>query len=309
MVLNNIVVVGSCMIDLVSYAPRLPFPGETIHGSKFVTTYGGKGANQCVAASKLGGKTALVARVGDDIWGKKYIENLKKENVSTLFVKEMPQVSTGIAQIIVSDSGENQIVIVAGANDELTRQDVENAKTTIKEAAVVVLQLETSVDIAIKTMELCKGISILNGAPALGNYNPKLLKLPTIFCVNESEASIFAGIPVNSKRDAERAAFELLSKGCNSVLITLGAQGALYVSKREKKCYHFNSPSVKCIDSTGAGDAFIGALAYLLANKKDLLKSIEMSCIIAADSVTRQGTQISFPDSDILKTLEHLSRD
>ncbi|KAJ8924869.1 hypothetical protein NQ315_001024 [Exocentrus adspersus] len=318
---KHIVVVGSCMIDFVSYAPRLPGPGETIHGTKFATNFGGKGANQCIAAAKLGGRnyacrqgtnpfetpyksfSCIIFQVGDDIWGKKYIESLKNDGIRVDYVEETEGVSTGIAQIIVSDAGENQIVIVAGANLRLSVQDVGTAKDVIADAAIVVLQLETPVEVAIETLRLCKGISILNGAPAIAQFDPELLTLPSIFCVNEPEATVFTGLPVNNKSEAETAAIKLLSMGCKSVIITLGAAGALYVSNEDKQFVHVCSPSVKCVDSTGAGDAFIGALAYLLANRKDLgiERALLYACMIAADSVTRPGTQISFPGPEILK--------
>ncbi|CAH0563562.1 unnamed protein product [Brassicogethes aeneus] len=304
---TDIVVVGSCMIDFVSYTSRLPKVGETIHGSKFVTNFGGKGANQCVAAAKLGGKTTLVARVGDDIWGEKYIENLKRENVNTEFIKKTDNSTSGIAQIIVSEAGENQIVIVAGANAKLNANDVISAKSAIERASVVILQLETSVEVAIKTLELSKGISILNGAPALSTYDLKLLTLPTIFCVNETEAAIFTGLSsVNNVSEAETAARHLIGKGCNSVLITLGPQGAIYLNKDDHKLLHVSSPKVQSVDTTGAGDAFIGALAFVLANQKGVTMEMAMkiACHVAADSVTRAGTQISFPNAKILPNIK-----
>ncbi|CAG9773781.1 unnamed protein product [Ceutorhynchus assimilis] len=303
---KKIVVVGSCMIDFVSYAPRLPEAGETIHGHKFVTNFGGKGANQCVAAAKLGGDVALVARVGDDVWGPKYINNLKNEQIDTQNVRITENSSSGIAQIIVADSGINQIVIVAGANLSLSPKDVLDSQPLISLAKVLVLQLETPVETAIEALKLCKGISILNGAPALAQYNLELLKLPSIFCVNESEASVFTGLPVNNVCEAEIAAKLLISKGCQSVLITVGAEGAVYLSNDpSKKLLHVDSPKVKSIDTTGAGDAFIGALAFCLANYDHISmeNAIKAACIVAADSVTRLGTQISFPGPEILQNV------
>ncbi|XP_056643211.1 ribokinase-like [Diorhabda sublineata] len=299
---NDIVVVGSCMIDFVSYAARLPKSGETIHGKEFATNFGGKGANQCVAAAKLGGDAALVARVGDDVWGPKYIDNLNKLRINTDFVRITEGVSTGVAQITVSDSGENQIIIVAGANHCLTAADVELAQDIITKAAVLVLQLETSQDVAIRAIQLCRGISILNGAPALADFNPQLLKLPTIFCVNETEASVFTGgLPVNNICEAQNAASALIKKGCNSVIITLGSRGAIYADNKEK--FHICSPTVKSVDTTGAGDAFIGALAFLLATETNISmrRAVEKACLAASDSVTRPGTQISFPGPSILQ--------
>ncbi|KRT82448.1 hypothetical protein AMK59_3547, partial [Oryctes borbonicus] len=217
---NSIVVIGSCMIDFVCYSSRLPCAGETLHGYKFVTNFGGKGANQCVAAHKLGGSTTMIARVGDDIWGDKYIENFKELGINCDYVKKTPNFSNGIAQISVADSGANQIIIVAGANSELCGNDIQEAKQAVESADVLVCQLETSADVAMDAMKLCKGLTILNGAPALDKYDPQLITLPSIFCVNESEASVFSGIPVSSVRDAEKALKLLLEKGCKCIIIT-----------------------------------------------------------------------------------------
>jgi len=299
---SNIVVVGSCMVDFTSYVPRLPKEGETIHGSKFNVTFGGKGANQCVAAAKLGGKTALIARVGDDTWGENYLKNLYDLNVDAGFVRVTPNQSSGIAQINVSESGANQIIVVAAANKQLSPQDVESAKDLVSNADVVVCQLETSSEVAIRALELCKGISILNGAPAIPNCDKKLLTLPTIFCVNESEAALFAGCPIESTSDAAKAICILLEQGCKTVILTLGSQGTLLASQKSPQPKHILSRPVNCVDSTGAGDAFIGALAYLLANRRDLSleECVEAANYVAADSVTRPGTQVSFPGPEIL---------
>ncbi|XP_044759998.1 ribokinase-like isoform X2 [Coccinella septempunctata] len=302
---NEVVVVGSCMIDFVGYAPRLPKPGETIHGTEFVTNFGGKGANQCVAAAKLGVSTTLIARVGNDSWGDKYLSNLMKNEVDTSFVFKTDGESTGIAQISVAESGENQIVIIAGANKKLCIEDIEEASEIIETAKLLILQLETSVDVAVKAMRLCKGISILNGAPFTTEYDPSLFELPTIFCVNEHEASQFTKLPVTNKREAEIAASRMISLGCKSVLITLGAEGAVFAEKTSGNIFYVESPKVECVDSTGAGDAFIGALAYFLVRRKDLPmeEMVEKACVVAADSVTRKGTQPSFSDERILEKL------
>ncbi|XP_017782669.1 PREDICTED: ribokinase-like [Nicrophorus vespilloides] len=303
---NSIVVVGSCMIDFVSYAPRLPQEGETIHGTKFVTNFGGKGANQCVAAAKLGGNTTLIARVGDDIWADKYIDNLKACKVNTKYMEKTEGYASGVAQITVSADGANQIVIVAGANSKLCPDDVRRSEQAIKNAAVLVCQLETCAEVAIESMQLCGGVTILNGAPAVSQYDMRLLTTPKIFCVNESEASIFSGVEVKNINDGKEAIEALLLKGCNSVILTLGSEGALYSCKADPNNFvYVKCPKVKCVDSTGAGDSFIGALAYLLANKKDLSmeKCLEQACTVASDSVTKPGTQISFPGPEILLKL------
>lgn len=303
---NYILVVGSCMIDFVSYTPRLPLEGETIHGHKFVTNFGGKGANQCVAAAKLGSKTALLARVGNELWGDKYIENLKQNNVDTSLVIKTDKEPTGIAMITVSDAGNNQIVIVAGANLKLSPDDIVQVETFVTNAKVLILQLETPISAALKALEICTGISILNGAPAMTDYDPRILTLPTIFCVNESEASIFSGIKVHSIDDGKEAIEILLNKGCQSVILTMGAQGSLFSQSKglnsERRVEYIPCPKVKCVDSTGAGDAFIGALAHLLISVPhiDMRRAIEISSALASDSVTRPGTQMSYCTKEIL---------
>ncbi|XP_065161183.1 ribokinase-like [Atheta coriaria] len=303
---KSIVVVGSCMVDFVSYASRLPKAGETIHGSKFVTNFGGKGANQCVAAAKLGGKTTLIARVGLDSHGENYLENLRSLGVNATNVMKTDGQSTGIAQINVSDAGENQIVIVSGANNSLSSQDVEKCRDVVENAGILVCQLETKMEVAITALKLSKGISILNGAPSFKEFPAELLTLPTIFCVNESEAEDFAGIPIKTLDDGKQALKKLLQLGCKSVILTMGAEGVLFgVQPSQIDIFHTPCPQVTCVDSTGAGDMFIGALAFLLANwdRNNIENCIKVACQLASDSVTRPGTQISYPHADILKDL------
>ncbi|XP_019770332.1 ribokinase isoform X2 [Dendroctonus ponderosae] len=242
-------------------------------------------------------------QVGDDVWGPKYIANLESLQVNTQYVKTTENSSSGIAQINVADNGMNQIIIVAGANQRLNLKDIEDAESIISSADVLVLQLETPVETAIRALQLAKGVSILNGAPAIETFNEELLRLPSIFCVNESEASIFSGLPVNNPNEAETAAKELIAKGCQSVLITLGEDGAIFLtSDPNVPVFKADAPQVKSADTTGAGDAFIGALAFCLANLKEfsIQQAIKAACIVAADSVTRLGTQISFPGEEIL---------
>lgn len=300
----EIVVVGSCMIDFTSYSKSLPKPGETLHGTKFVTNFGGKGANQCVASAKLGACTALVAKVGEDEWGEKYINSLKNYGIDTKYVSKVQNQSSGIAQINVAENGNNQIVIIAGANNHLLPKDVDDATEYIKNAKVLILQLETSPDVAKAALKLCQGVTVLNGAPYVPDMDLNILKLPTIFCVNEIEASEFAGVAINDQKDAIEAAHVLLDKGCKNVLITLGSQGALYLNGETKDLLTIPAPSVECIDSTGAGDAFIGALGFfLLKNEISMADKIDKACKIASDSTRRQGSQISFPEKSILKEL------
>ncbi|XP_046372098.2 ribokinase-like isoform X2 [Haliotis rufescens] len=241
----DVTVVGSCMTDLVSYAPRQPKPGETIHGTKFQIGFGGKGANQCVMAAKLGAKTAMVAKVGDDSFGKNYIQNFKDNNIDIGHVGVTADASTGVAPITVSD-------------------DVK---------------------------------SIFNPAPAQESLPTELYSDCDIFCANETEAEILTGQKVSSIEEAKAAVLALLDKGCNSVVLTLGELGSLYVSQSERDPHVVPCPKVTPVDTTGAGDAFLGALAFYLAlyPNMTIIEALTRSSRLAAISVQAMGTQTSFP--------------
>ncbi|XP_046382464.1 ribokinase-like [Ischnura elegans] len=297
---SKVVVLGSCMIDFSSYAPRLPKPGETLHGYKFVQGFGGKGANQCIAASRLCTRATLIARVGDDLFGTNYIKYLEETGIYTKFIKKTDDISSGIATIIVADSGENQIVIVAGANTKLSPEDVNEAADVIKNAPVLVCQFETPLETTLAALQMKKeagtGISIVNAAPAVADVDPELLSSADIFCVNETEAEIMTGIKVDSVKSAEKAIKKFKELGCKTIIITLGAAGAVF-NKEDEEIKHVAANKVTPVDTTGAGDAFIGALAYYLANHQNLTMEdvIKRSCNLATLSVATPGTQSSFP--------------
>ncbi|KAL1138413.1 hypothetical protein AAG570_008477 [Ranatra chinensis] len=290
------------MIDLVCYAPRLPRRGETLHGTKFSIGHGGKGANQCVAAAKLGASTSLIARLGDDSFGKEYLKSLKELGINTDNVILTPLKSSGMAQITVSESGDNHIVIVAGANDLLSVEDIRASQNMIEEAKVVIFQFETPLSTTVNTLQLLKDssgkpVSIVNGAPALDHLDSKIFPLCDIFCVNESEAGAILREDVDSVENATHAAKKFLQLGCNTVIITLGSKGAVFATENSK-IGHVPAQSVTPVDTTGAGDAFIGALAYFTAfmGQLPLSERIRRSCVVASTSVLRAGTQISFPN-------------
>ncbi|XP_046551163.1 ribokinase-like [Haliotis rubra] len=296
----DVTVVGSCMTDLVSYAPRQPKPGETIHGTNFQIGFGGKGANQCVMAAKLGAKTAMVTKVGDDSFGKNYIQNFKDHNINIDHVGVTADASTGVAPITVSDDGQNSIVIVAGANMLLSEQDVAAAEHLIMTSKVILCQLEIPVQSTLTALNIAKkrGVkSIFNPAPAQEGLPSELYSDCDIFCANESEAEILTGEKVSSIEDAKAAALTLLNKGCNSVVLTLGELGSVYVSQTEQEPQVVPCPKVIPVDTTGAGDAFLGALAYYLAlyPKMTVLEALTRSSRLASISVQAKGTQTSFP--------------
>ncbi|XP_014226504.1 ribokinase-like [Trichogramma pretiosum] len=296
---EKIVVVGSCMIDFITYSSRLPKPGETLEGSKFEQGFGGKGANQCVTAARLGASTLFVTALGSDALGHDYMKKLKDENVSTDEVLIKDKIHTGVAQIAVAETGENSIVIIKGANGLLSKNDVINAKEKIQAASVLICQLEIPMETTLEALRLYNGhgISIMNAAPAPTDIDFEIFKLCDIFCVNEIEAEAITGIKNVSLINGQLVADSFLALGCDVIIITLGAQGVIHASQNDKRVVHAPVEPVKAVDTTGAGDAFIGALAYYLAYHKNLSLN---DCIVRANkiagySVMKTGTQSSFP--------------
>ncbi|XP_058447879.1 ribokinase-like [Malaya genurostris] len=294
----DVVIFGSCIVDFISYVPRLPKVGETLHGTKFVTGFGGKGANQCIAAARLGSRTAIIGKLGNDPWGKSYRDALRQEGVNVDRVDLIEGESTGIAQINVANNGDNQIVIVVGANNCLKPVDVQASSQLLGTAKVLICQLETPLEATIEALKSFSGISIMNAAPALENIPQDLLKYATIFCVNETEAALITDLQVETIMQAKAALLKLQNMGCGTVIITLGEKGAIFATKSEAKIIHVKPCQVeRVVDTTGAGDAFIGALAHFIAGNPsaELLQCIAAANKVAAMSVQKPGTQTSFP--------------
>ncbi|KAI8034809.1 ribokinase [Drosophila gunungcola] len=300
---TEVLVFGSAIIDFICYTPRLPKPGETLHGHRFQTGYGGKGANQCVAAARLGSRTALVAKLGADTFGGDYLRQLRDvEGVNVEHVQQLEGQTTGVAQIAVSEGGENNIIIVVGANSMLSSCDVAHADALFQEAKVLVCQLETPIEATLTALKSFRGVSIVNAAPAMENTPRELLQLAGIFCVNESEAALMTQMAsIETVEQAQAATAKLIEMGANTVVITLGKLGAVFGSADSKGEYrHVPAPHVpaeKVVDTTGAGDAFIGALAHNIARhaKGKLEDHIAAACAVASQSVQLPGTQASFP--------------
>ncbi|XP_041487053.1 ribokinase isoform X2 [Microtus oregoni] len=285
---------------LCSLTSRLPKTGETIHGHKFFIGFGGKGANQCVQAARLGAKASIVCKVGKDSFGTDYIENLKQNHISTEFTYQTRDAATGAASIIVNDEGENFIVIVAGANLLLNTEDLQKAASVISRARVMICQLEISPATSLEalTMARSSGVKTLfNPAPAVADLDPQFYALSSVFCCNESEAEILTGLAVSNPTEAGKAALVLLERGCQVVVITLGASGCVTVSQTEPVPKHIPTEAVKAVDTTGAGDSFVGALAFYLAYYPSLPmeEMLKRSNFIAAVSVQATGTQSSYP--------------
>ncbi|XP_026477572.1 ribokinase-like [Ctenocephalides felis] len=269
--MSDIIVLGSCSVDFTCFAARLPKAGETIHGKKFMTSFGGKGANQCVSAAKLGGKTALIANLGNDKWGIEYKTYLEKLSINTAQVHLKSDYDTGIAHISVAESGENQIIIVAGANGSLTPGHVETMKDVWDSAKILVCQLETPIDATLAALKHFKGISILNAAPAQPCTNDDLLKLPSIFCVNEVEASIISGIDVSNVEEANTAISIFLQRGCRTIIVTLGAEGAVFASQEDPVPIFVPAKKVAPTDTTPSGlsDRILGEITLEAQGETD----------------------------------------
>ena len=306
----KVCVVGASNIDLISYLPRLPALGETLHGDRFATGFGGKGANQAVMAAKLGAHVVMITKVGRDDFGDRTLDNFRGFGIDVEQVSQTAQASTGVAPIFVDPDGNNAIVIVTGANDLLDASDIDAARPAMAAAGVVICQLEIPVDVtagALRTARAEQTLTILNPAPARDDLPAELLADCDVLCPNQSEAGLLTGRSVETVEDAFDAARELLGRGPRSVVVTLGSAGCVVADQSGMD--HLSGLSVEVVDSTGAGDAFVGALSYYLARGEDLREAAGWANRIAALSVRRPGTQTSYPDrselpAEVLASLE-----
>lgn len=296
MSIPSICIVGSINLDMNAYVERFPRPGETLHGRRFTTGYGGKGANQAVMAARMGGAVRMVGRVGDDIFGQDMRRNLASEGIDTEFVLESQGVSSGVAVITIEETGQNDIVVIAGANGLVTAADVEAARKAIAGTQVLLCQMEIPMEANLAALRIARvaGVTtIFNSAPVSSEVPDEVFALADIFCPNEGEAELVTGIPVHTLDDARLAAEVILQHGAKAALITLGPRGSLYVSAEEEA--HIPAPQVSAVDTTGAGDAFVGSLAFFLASGLALHDAIARANAIAAISVQSPGTQASYP--------------
>jgi ribokinase len=292
----RIAVVGSANIDLTTFAERFPKPGETIFGQSFNLGFGGKGANQAVAARLCGADVFMVARVGSDLFGPATIENFRKQGIDATYVKRVEGVSSGVAPIFVEPSGQNRILVVKGANDAIKPADVDAAADMLKSVDCIVLQFEIPLETVYYTIAFARkhGIRcILNPAPAQAVDMPALKELD-YFVPNEHEAETITGAAVKTVDDARSCAGKLLAGGIRRVIITLGANGALLAGRDGTE--HVAAFPVSCIDSTGAGDAFIGSFAVFLGEGIPEKDAVRRANLYAALSTTGIGTQKSFYD-------------
>ena len=294
-VMSKIVVIGSSNTDMVIQSEHLPAPGETILGGEFFMNPGGKGANQAVAAAKLGGDVVFVARVGDDIFGQEAVAGFKLEGINTDFIVTDPEQPSGVATIMVDAKGENCIAVASGANNMLSPADVDQAMAQVDAADVLLMQLETPIEtieyVASLGSEKGKTV-ILNPAPAQALSDELLAKIDVI-TPNETEAEMLTGINVENLADAEKAAQALRDKGIGTVIITMGSQGAFVLS--DSFTGMVATRKVEAVDTTAAGDTFNGALAVGMANGQAIEEALAFANKAATISVTRLGAQASVP--------------
>ncbi len=295
MSIPKLYVIGSSNTDMVIKSEKLPAPGETVIGGVFLMNAGGKGANQAVAAAKLGAEVIFVSKVGNDIFGKQAVEGFKSLGINTDFVFTDSENPSGVALILVDGHGENSISVASGANGNLQISEVQQAIDKVQSGDTVLLQLEIPLQTVTETIKKCseKGAKvILNPAPAQ-KLDESYFKYLSMITPNETEAEILTGIKVTDLETAKQAANDFHNKGILEVIITLGSKGAFY-SNQDKQIL-IPSPKVNAIDSTAAGDVFNGALCVAISEDQAIEDAIAFACKAASISVTRMGAQASAP--------------
>ena len=300
----RIVVVGSINLDLVVSCARLPLPGETVAGRSLREIPGGKGANQAVAAARLGAKVAMIGRVGDDAYGKRLRAELVAAGVDAAHVSDTPHCRSGLAAINVSDAGENAIVVIGGANAKLTPTDVAASESVFRDAQVLLVQLEVPLDSIVAAVDLARryGVRVIvDPAPATDSLPAELLAADAI-CPNETEAARLCGHPVETDVDAHAAAAWFCQRGAKAAIVKRGAQGCV-VATSDGRQHEFAAHKVAVVDTTAAGDAFAGGLGVALAEGQPLDRAIEFASATAAISVTREGAQPAMPTREEVEKL------
>ena len=291
----DIAVIGSNMVDLIAYIDQMPKIGETLEADDFAMGCGGKGANQAVAAAKLGASVMMMSRVGDDMFADNTIHNLASHGVDTRQVRKVAGVSSGVAPIMVDRDSHNRILIIPGANKHLLPHDIDVAADDLRHCKLIVLQLEIPLPTIYRAIEFgnTEGIPVLlNPAPANPGLNLDYACRCDFFVPNETELEILTGMPVNTIDEIEAAARTLLNQGLKHLVVTLGKRGALHLHGEQQT--HIVAPDVNAVDTTGAGDAFIGCFASNFVAGHDVKSCIEQAVRYASHSVTGRGTQTSY---------------
>ncbi|TYG34800.1 ribokinase [Lonepinella koalarum] len=293
----EIAVIGSNMVDLIAYINEMPKLGETLEAPDFKMGCGGKGANQAIAAAKLGSSVMMVSKVGDDIFAENTVRNFQHYSVNTDFVKKVTNVSSGVAPIFVDKSSQNRILIVKGANNHLKPADIDQAEVRLKNCKLFILQLEIPLETVYYAIDFanCHQIPvILNPAPASPDLDIQYACKCDFFMPNETELEILTGMPVQTMEQIQQAANSLLAKGLKNLIVTLGEKGSVWLHGNE--ITHIAPHKVNAVDTSGAGDAFIGCFAHYYIATQDVEKAMQMASLYSAYSVTGLGTQSSYPN-------------
>lgn len=297
--MEKILVIGSLNMDIVAKVKRIPNIGETILGDSLKLNPGGKGANQCFTVGKLGGHVVMLGCVGNDSYGDILIENLKSANVDTGFIKRCDDINTGTALIQIDDRGNNNIVVIKGANDKCDESYLKDNDDVIKDCDIIMLQMEIpheAIYYAIKRGRKLGKKIILNPAPAPEEYPEDILNKVDIITPNEIELGLLSKIEPKSQDDIIKGAQHLINQGVKHVIVTMGSKGAMYINKNEYK--HYPTRSADAIDTIGAGDCFSGALAVAISEGLSIDEAINFANVAASISVTREGAQSSIPSRD-----------
>ncbi|WP_249673727.1 ribokinase [Pseudomonas abieticivorans] len=296
--MSKIAVIGSNMVDLVTYIDRMPAQGETLEAPGFAMGCGGKGANQAVAAAKLGAQVLMLSKVGDDLFADNTLANFQRYGIDTRHVQRVAGVPSGVAPIFVQADSHNSILIVKGANAHLLPADIDAAAADLRDCGLIVLQLEINLATVYHAIEFGRRHAIpvlLNPAPALKGLSGENLAQLDFLIPNETELALITGLPVTGPESALVAAKTLVASGIKHLIVTLGEQGALYVGEQGE--WRTAGLPVKAIDTTGAGDAFIGCFIHHWSQTRDIRAAMQKAVAYSACSVTGRGTQSSYPNA------------
>lgn len=300
---SDVLVIGSNMIDLISYIDRMPVEGETVEAPDFQMGFGGKGANQAVAAARLGSKVSFISMVGNDAFGQQQLDNFKNNHINITGVGVGTK-SSGAAPIFVDKSSDNRILIIKGANNELTPEVLDKYADLIKNTKIIVLQQEIPLETNYHAIDLANQYHIpilLNPAPANKDLDINHVTKVDFFSPNETELATLTGMPTNDMDEIKKAAHHMIKLGVKNMLITLGSKGVLWVNESTSQL--IKAIKVNAVDTTGAGDSFIGSFAHYYASGDDIPTAIKHANQYAAVTVTRRGTQKSYPTAGELSLL------
>lgn len=292
----DIAVIGSNMVDLITYIDRMPKEGETLEAPAFKMGCGGKGANQAVAAAKLNSKVMMLTKVGDDIFADNTIMNLGSYGINTRYVEKVPGTTSGVAPIFVTSQSSNSILIVKGANQHLSPEDIDRAADSLKKCKIIVLQLEIPLETVYHAIEFGNKHHIpvlFNPAPASKELDLGIAARCDFFVPNETELEILTGMPITTMDEIRKAAYSLLQKGFKNVIVTLGEKGALWMNGEIEK--HIPAIKVDAIDTSGAGDAFIGCFSHYYVHTNNIDEALNKAVMFSGLSVAGKGTQSSYP--------------